>query len=331
MPGFMQFLAGTYLFVGLTWFGSFSEPPLYMAALAFTAYGVHWWAIGLSRAFGGDARPNAMMSVAFTALSVLGLLVFFHNSADTPVAWLFVGLTVIYICDFFASLGVALGTRALGLFHLATGFYLLYLTFAAALNFAAGLLLPRCQSSCLMKERPGRRSGRSGSLVIDDEDGHSACVHEMLGDAGEQQTPSASVVVVTAHDQINAVGVHVVKQGRGRVAVNDLMGDVDAGAGGSISDVGESGFQVAVCSIGGLAPIRRGFGVGGGVGDRDRHELGVVATRDVDRDVKRAHGEPRAVPGEQDSLEHQRRMGTRDRATMSATSMYNRYRESCPD
>ncbi|MGA7172780.1 MAG: hypothetical protein WB020_04270, partial [Candidatus Dormiibacterota bacterium] len=31
MPGFLQFLTGTYLFVGLTWFHSFSAPPLYMA------------------------------------------------------------------------------------------------------------------------------------------------------------------------------------------------------------------------------------------------------------------------------------------------------------
>src|ERR1700739_2392763 len=28
MPGFMQFLAGTYLFVGLAWLGSFQEAPL---------------------------------------------------------------------------------------------------------------------------------------------------------------------------------------------------------------------------------------------------------------------------------------------------------------
>jgi hypothetical protein len=59
MPGFMQFITGVYLFVALVWFGSLSAPPLYMAALAFTAYGVHWWAIGMGRAMGGDPRPNA--------------------------------------------------------------------------------------------------------------------------------------------------------------------------------------------------------------------------------------------------------------------------------
>jgi hypothetical protein len=35
MPGFCQFLTGTYLFLGLTLFGTFTaSPPLYMAALA---------------------------------------------------------------------------------------------------------------------------------------------------------------------------------------------------------------------------------------------------------------------------------------------------------
>jgi len=33
----LQFLAGTYLFAGLTLFGTFKARPLYMAALAFTA------------------------------------------------------------------------------------------------------------------------------------------------------------------------------------------------------------------------------------------------------------------------------------------------------
>ncbi len=40
MPGFMQFITGVYLFLGLTLFGTFTAAPLYMAALAFTAYGV---------------------------------------------------------------------------------------------------------------------------------------------------------------------------------------------------------------------------------------------------------------------------------------------------
>ena len=162
MPGFMQFLTGVYLFVGLTWFHSFREKPLYMAALAFTAYGVHWWAIGMARALGGDPRPNGFMSVAFTLISVLGIIVFF-DSHDAPVGGLFIGLTCIYVSDFFASLfqrrplveevsttparGPAkprptavseLAERALGFFHLGTGFWLMYLTFAVTLNTCLG-------------------------------------------------------------------------------------------------------------------------------------------------------------------------------------------------
>lgn len=165
MPGFMQFLTGVYLFVGLTWFHSFTAGPLYMAALAFTAYGVHWWAIGMGRALGGDPRPNAFMSIAFTLISVLGIIVFF-KAGDNPVGGLFIGLTCIYVSDFFASLfpapppaptaaavagaGTPAGQRArrpflgrvgelaLGFFHLGTGLFLMYLTWAAALNFSIG-------------------------------------------------------------------------------------------------------------------------------------------------------------------------------------------------
>ena len=165
MPGFMQFLTGVYLWIGLAWFHSFREKPLYMAALAFTAYGVHWWAIGMARAFGGDPRPNGFMAVAFTVISVLGIVVFF-KAGDWPVGLLFVGLTCIYVSDFFASLfmhmparrapaepGAAaptaeprpeptpvseLGERALGFFHLVVGGWLMYLTFAATLNTTSG-------------------------------------------------------------------------------------------------------------------------------------------------------------------------------------------------
>lgn len=154
MPGLMQLITGTYLFVGLAWFHSFREKPLYMAAVAFTAYGVHWFALGLGRALGGDPRPNGFMSVSFIALSVLGLLVFFKAS-DWPVGLLFVGLTGVYVCEFFASLfrvrpdpavGSApqptsiaeLGERLLGVFHLATGVWLLYLTWAITVDTALG-------------------------------------------------------------------------------------------------------------------------------------------------------------------------------------------------
>src|SRR5690348_5809708 len=46
LPGLCQFVTGIILFVGLTWFQVFSDKPLYMAAVAFSAYGIHWFAIG---------------------------------------------------------------------------------------------------------------------------------------------------------------------------------------------------------------------------------------------------------------------------------------------
>jgi hypothetical protein len=112
-----------------------------MTAVAFTAYGVHWWAIGMARVFGGDPRPNALMSIPFLVLSVLGAVVFF-GAHDNPVGGLFVGLALVYICDFFASLGSSLWERLLGLAHILTGVWLMYLTVAAVLNFSRGFGLP---------------------------------------------------------------------------------------------------------------------------------------------------------------------------------------------
>jgi hypothetical protein len=154
MPGFMQFLTGVYLWVGLAWVHSFSAPPLYMAALAFTAYGVHWFALGLTRALGGDPRPNEFMAIAFIVISALGITVFFK--ADVwPVGLLFVGLTCVYASELFAGLFVRrsrsdvqpralniLGERALGSFRLVTGAWLMYLTFAVTLNTTSGTTLP---------------------------------------------------------------------------------------------------------------------------------------------------------------------------------------------
>jgi hypothetical protein len=75
-----------------------------MAALAFTAYGVHWFALGLGRAFAGDPRPNGFTAIPFLVLSVLAAVVFF-GADDNPVGGLFCGLAVVYICEFFASVG----------------------------------------------------------------------------------------------------------------------------------------------------------------------------------------------------------------------------------
>ena len=146
MPGFLQFVTGILLFVGLTWFDSFTDPPLYMAALAFTAYGVYWFALGLGRTFAGDPRPNGFMAIPFLVLSVLGAVVFF-GADDNPVGGLFCGLAVVYICEFFASVGYERvrpreWQRLLGVAHIATGLWLMYLTTAAVLNFSRGFDLP---------------------------------------------------------------------------------------------------------------------------------------------------------------------------------------------
>ncbi|HWU45793.1 MAG TPA: hypothetical protein VN133_03435 [Humibacter sp.] len=137
LPGFCQFVTGVILFIGLTWFQVFKDAPLYMAALAFSAYGIHWFAIGYNRYRGNDPRPNAGMSVAFFIISVVGLVVFFV-AGDWPVGLLFVGLALIYASDFFASIGVPLGERALGFWHIVTGLWLMYLMVATAFNFALG-------------------------------------------------------------------------------------------------------------------------------------------------------------------------------------------------
>jgi hypothetical protein len=154
MPGFMQFLTGVYLWVGLVWFHTFSAPPLYMAALAFTAYGVHWFSLGLARTLGGDSRPNEFMAISFTLISILGMIVFFKAS-DWPVGLVFVGLTCVYISEFVATLFAilpgpggqptalnAFGERAVGFFRLLTGAWLMYMTYAVTLDAASSMHLP---------------------------------------------------------------------------------------------------------------------------------------------------------------------------------------------
>lgn len=147
LPGLMQLVTGVLLFVGLTWFQSFKTPALYMAALAFSAYGIHWFAIGWSRMHGADARVSTGMTVGFTLISILGIIVFF-GAHDHPVGGLFIGLTCVYVADFFVSLRPdaprlgELGERFLGFFHLGTGFWLLYLMFAVTLNFTLKYTLP---------------------------------------------------------------------------------------------------------------------------------------------------------------------------------------------
>lgn len=147
MPGFMQFITGVYIFVGLTWFQVFSTPgaksisPFYMVGLAFTAYGVHWFALGHRRFIGSSAQPDAWMSIAYFLLSVLGVVVFVVVP-DIPIAIVFIGLALIYLTDSPTRFGVfPAGGRLVGLWQALTGIWLLYLTWAFTLNLSLGMHL----------------------------------------------------------------------------------------------------------------------------------------------------------------------------------------------
>jgi hypothetical protein len=142
LPGLCQLVTGVILFVGLTWFQVFKgDPALYMAAVAFSAYGIHWFALGWNRFSGHDPRTNAGMGVAFLLLSVTGAYVFFDAGA-WPVGVLFVGLAMVYVAEVLVGLTIPIGERALGLSHLLTGTWLMYLTVGTILNIASGFTLP---------------------------------------------------------------------------------------------------------------------------------------------------------------------------------------------
>src|SRR5947209_16532279 len=97
MPGFLQFITGVYLLVGMTWFQVFTAtPPLFMAGLAFTAFGIHWFAMAHRRFIGSSDTPDAWMAIAFFLLSLLGVIVFI-GAKDIPVAIVFIGLSLVYL------------------------------------------------------------------------------------------------------------------------------------------------------------------------------------------------------------------------------------------
>ncbi|MFT2095948.1 hypothetical protein ACMS1Z_15080 [Acidiphilium multivorum] len=110
MPGMLQFLCGTYILVGLTWFNVFGvgakATPLYAAGIETTVFGIHWLAMGLSRMRGGSIVPNGFMSVAFFLVSLLGLIVF-KTAGDGPVTLLFAGLMAVYFCLLDAASGTS--------------------------------------------------------------------------------------------------------------------------------------------------------------------------------------------------------------------------------
>ena len=136
MPGFMQFLTGIYLMVGLAWLPVFrGDALLYMAAVAFTAYGIHWFALAHRRYIGASGEPEAWMAIPFFLLSVLGAAVF-GLAGVLPVTILFVGLALIYATEIPTRFGLVRGERLVGLWQLLTGIWLIYLTYGTVLNIA---------------------------------------------------------------------------------------------------------------------------------------------------------------------------------------------------
>lgn len=139
MPGFMQFITGVYLIVGMTWFGVFVKaPPIYMAGLAFTAYGIHWFAMAHRRYISSPADADGWMAIAFLILSILGVYVFYIAS-DIPVAIVFIGLSLIYLTEIPARFAhSAAAARIVGLWQFLTGIWLMYMTIATVINLSLG-------------------------------------------------------------------------------------------------------------------------------------------------------------------------------------------------
>jgi hypothetical protein len=139
MQGFMQFLTGIYLLIGLTWFNVFGHAaPLYMAALAFTAYGIHWFAMAHRRYINSAVELDGWMAIGFLFLSLLGVDVF-ARAGDIPVMFIFVGVTLIYAVEIPTRLlGWSPGSRLIGLFQVLTGLWLMYCTYAITVDLALG-------------------------------------------------------------------------------------------------------------------------------------------------------------------------------------------------
>lgn len=139
MPGFMQFITGVYIILGLTLFQVFTnDSALYMAGVAFTAYGIHWFAMAYRKYKGFSDAPDGWMAIPFAFLSILGMIVFF-TAGDAPVGILFIGLTLIYLTEIPARFsGSRKAGRLIGLWQLITGIWLMYLTYADVFNMALG-------------------------------------------------------------------------------------------------------------------------------------------------------------------------------------------------
>ena len=106
--------------------------------LAFTAYGIHWFAMAHRRYIGSSSQPDGWMAIAFLFISLLGVDVF-RRAGDIPVMIVFVGLTLIYATEIPTRLfGWAPGGRLVGLFQFVTGIWLMYCTCAIIVDLALG-------------------------------------------------------------------------------------------------------------------------------------------------------------------------------------------------
>jgi hypothetical protein len=139
LPGFCQFITGVYLIIGLTWFNVFGNvAPLYMAGLAFTVYGIHWFAMAHHRYIESSDVPDGWMAVAYLFVSILGAYVF-GKAGDIPVMIVFVGLTLIYLAEIPVHLASwRRGARLVALLQCLTGIWLMYCTWAITVNLTLG-------------------------------------------------------------------------------------------------------------------------------------------------------------------------------------------------
>ncbi|GAB6946125.1 hypothetical protein JCM16161A_02550 [Vulcanisaeta sp. JCM 16161] len=143
MPGFMQFLTGIYILITIS-ISVYRELPsvFYMAGVAFTAYGVHWFALGWKRYIGSSNLPDAFMALGFLVLSILGAFVFGYVH-DYPVMVLFIILILVYATEAPARfLNSPTLSRLVSLWQFIGGWWLMYLTIAAVVDLALGLSLP---------------------------------------------------------------------------------------------------------------------------------------------------------------------------------------------
>lgn len=137
----MQFIAGITTLIGITWFNVFAtgaaHSAAYVAALAFTAYGVHWFSMGMRRYVQGDALPDGWMAIPFFVISCLGVFGF-AVAKDWPVEIVFVLLALIYLSEALVRFGVRvpLGGRLVALWQLLNGIWLMYMTWAVTVDLS---------------------------------------------------------------------------------------------------------------------------------------------------------------------------------------------------